>query len=88
MMSDKRFILDDSYLIDTESKDILAYDVSFDLVDLLNSLSKENKYLKTDVKELIEENERLEELQHKITYFLVAKGLGAEFSNFLRRNLE
>lgn len=87
-ISEKRFILDDSYLIDTESKDILAYGVSFDVVDLLNSLSKENKYLKTDVKELAEENERLQELQNKIAYFLVAKGLGTEFANFLRRDLE
>ncbi len=47
-MSEKRFILDDSYLIDTENQNILGYDVSFDLVDLLNSLSEENERLKSD----------------------------------------
>ena len=47
-MSEKRFILDDWYLIDAENQNILGYDVSSDLVDLLNSLSEENEQLRKE----------------------------------------
>lgn len=54
-MSEKRFVLDDSYLIDTKGRDILGYNINSDLVDLLNSLAEENEQLKSTIIHLEEE---------------------------------